>query len=251
MTTKTAGRAVQGASPSSPPVADEHRLTGRIAVVVGILAGVSLGIGVFTPVRAGQWCSGSCLTYPYRGAEAFAPRDYWWMWPAALTALGVVLLLASIRRDAGGRRWLWGESAVVLAGVAAAVLLVDYAIQLGAVLPSLLTGQTEGLTLWLMYHPSGVFIVLEDLGYLLMAAALLAAGMTLADPTRRGVATRWLLIGAGILVLVAFVGFGLWFGRDLADHFEILAIAVNWATLVVVGALLGLPRRRPQPLDRR
>jgi hypothetical protein len=31
--------------------------------------------------------------------------------------------------------------------------------------PSLLKGETEGLTLFLQYNPDGIFIALEDLGY--------------------------------------------------------------------------------------
>lgn len=222
---------------------DRPSPTGWVAAGVGVCAAVALTLGMLTPPRSGPWCSGPCLTYPYAGAEAFAPRDYWWMWPAVLTALGVVVLAASIRHDAAGRRWLWGETAVILAGVAAAVLLVDYAIQLGAVMPSLLNGRTEDLGLFVMYHPSGVFIALEDLGYLLMGAALLATGLIVPERTRRGRAARWVLVGAGAVVLAAFVGLTLWFGRDLADHFEIVAIGTNWTALILVGALLGLPRR--------
>lgn len=158
--------------------------------------------------------------------------------------LGVVALMACILHDADRLRRMWGQIALVLAAVAAAALAIDYAIQLAAVQPSMLAGQTQDLNLVSMYNPHGVFIALEDLGYLLMAVSFLFAGLAIARRARFGSAVRWILIISGIVVAAALGALGLWYGRQLDDQFEVVAIGIDWTVLIVVGVLLGLSSRR-------
>jgi hypothetical protein len=132
-----------------------------------------------------------------------------------------------------------------MAITAASVLTVDYGIQLGAVQPSLAAGRTEGLELFLMYDPSGIFIALEDVGYLMMALGFLSIGVAMETRTRIGSVARWLLIGAGVLVPAVLVAFVARFGSDLQDRFEIVAISIDWSVLLVVGILVGVTARRP------
>jgi hypothetical protein len=49
------------------------------------------------------------------------------------------------------------------------VLLGGYFVQFSMVPVSLMNGQSEGIALLTQYNPYGVFIVLEELGYLLMS----------------------------------------------------------------------------------
>jgi hypothetical protein len=138
--------------------------------------------------------------------------------------------------------------------VAAAALTIDYAIQLAVVQPSLLAGQTQNLSLVSMYNPHGIFIALEDLGYLLMAVSFLFAGLAIARHARFGNAIRWILIISGAVVAAVLLALGLWYGRQLNDQFEVVAIGIDWAVLIVVGALLALSsgrvRRRPASATR-
>jgi hypothetical protein len=90
--------------------------------------------------------------------------------------------------------------ALGLATVAAAALTIDYVIQLAAVQPSMLAGQTQDLSLVSMYNPHGIFLALEDLGYLLMAVSFLFAGLAIARRARFGSAIRWILIISGNVV---------------------------------------------------
>ena len=99
-----------------------------------------------------------------------------------------------------------------------------------------------------MYNPHGSFLALEDLGYLLMAVSFLFAGLAVARRARFGSAVRWILVISGI-VAAALLALGLWYGRQLDDRFEVVAIGIDWAVLIVVGVLPGLSsgrvRRRP------
>jgi hypothetical protein len=54
-----------------------------------------------------------------------------------------------------------------------AILVVDYASQLTFIQPALVLGETEGLP-WTQYNPHGIFIALENVGYVLLNLAFLA-----------------------------------------------------------------------------
>jgi hypothetical protein len=218
--------------------------TGRVAARTAVFAAAALGFGLTTPPRSGPHCARPCITYPYTDAAAFVPRDYLWMYPATLTALGAVALMACILHDAGRPRRTWGQIALGLATVAAAALTIDYAIQLAAVQPSMLAGQTRDLSLVSMYNPHGIFLALEDLGYLLMAVSFLFAGLAIARRARFGSAVRWILLISGIVVAAALLVLGLWYGRQLDDRFEVVTIGIDWAVLMVAGVLLGLSSGR-------
>jgi hypothetical protein len=82
-----------------------------------------------------------------------------------------------------------------------------------------------------------------------MAVSFLFAGLAIARRARFGSAVRWILIISGIVVAAALLALGLWYGRQLDDQFEVVAIGIDWTVLIVVGVLLGLSsgpvRRRP------
>lgn len=64
-------------------------------------------------------------------------------------------------------RWS-ASSGCCIAVVAAAVLLIDYFIQFSVMPLSLQKEQLEGWALFTQYNPNGVFLALEELGFLLM-----------------------------------------------------------------------------------
>jgi len=55
--------------------------------------------------------------------------------------------------------------------VGLATLIIDYAIQLTFIQPALLVGETEDLSPWTQYNPHGIFIAMENGGYVLGPAA--------------------------------------------------------------------------------
>jgi hypothetical protein len=53
-------------------------------------------------------------------------------------------------------------------------------------------------------------------------------------------AARLVLIVAGALTMISLAALALYYGRDLGYRFEVLAIGVDWLTLIVVGVMLAL-----------
>ena len=125
-----------------------------------------------------------------------------------------------------------------LGAVAAAALLVDYVVQLAVLQPSLLRGETAGLSLWSQYNPHGVFIALEDLGYFLLGLVLLTLAAVFTGRSRLERALRWLVLVGGALTVVALPVLAVAYRADLEYRYEVAAIALTWVTLIAGGVLL-------------
>jgi hypothetical protein len=220
-----------------------RRLGFWIAILTAALAVITFAVGVTTPPRSGPFCAGSCITYPYTDAAAFVPRDYLWMYPASLLAVIVVVLMTCIHQCAPDDRKIWNLIGLSFASVSAAVILIDYSVQLAVVQPSLVEGETAFLSLWSQYNPHGIFIAFEDLGYLMMAVAFLfVAGVFRGSGLGR--ALRWLFLIGSLLAIGALVAFSLYFGLNLEYRFEVAVLTIDWAVLIVAGVLLSILFRR-------
>lgn len=227
-------RAAGGRSTAAPAA----RLGAGLALATTIVGLVALASALTTPPRSGPFCRSSCLGFPYTDAAAFVPRDYWWMYPQSLLILLVVALLVCIHQAAAASERVCSGIAVGLGAVAAAALLVDYAIQLTVLQPSLLREETAGLSAWSQYNPHGVFIALENLGYLLLGLALLTVAAVFAGPSPLGRGLRWLFVAGGALTVVALPALAVAYGADLEYRYEVAAIALTWLTLIPGGVLL-------------
>jgi hypothetical protein len=215
-----------------------------VAVLTAALAAAALAMAVTTPPRSGPYCSMSCIAYPYTNAAAFVPRDYLWMYPAALLSMTFIVLIACIHRQVRDDLKVFSLAAMCFASLGAALILPDYVIQIAVVQPSLLDGQVSGLSLFSQYNPHGIFIALEDGGYSLMGLAFLFSGLSLARLTRLERVARRLLVISGIAVIGVLVSFALIFGKDLEYRFEVIAISIDCLVLVVAGVLLGVLFKR-------
>jgi hypothetical protein len=163
------------------------------------------------------------------------------MYPLLLMLLATLMLSVAIHGlTVRGRRAL-SLTGVGLTVVAVALLAADYGIQLTAVQPALLAGETDDLSLWTQYNPHGMFIALENVGYTAMGAGFVFLGSALAaQETRMERAAGWALRAGGALTLLALVAYAVVYGADLQYRFEVAAIAITWLTLLAAGASLAL-----------
>ena len=136
-----------------------------------------------------------------------------------LLMLLFVALAASVHLYAPSTRKIFSLVGLCFASVAAAVLLIDYFIQVTVVPLSLEKGQLDGWAVLTMYNPYGVFIALEELGYLLMSLALALLAPVFVGRNRVERAIRWVLL------------------------LNFLAVVV-WLTLIVAGPLVAVVLRR-------
>lgn len=216
------------------------------ALATALLTVVTFGFAITAIPDAGRNCQQNCATYPF-SSELIAsqfPGDYLWMIPAMLLMLAFVALIAAIHLFAPAERKVFSLVGLCLAVVAATVLLIDYFIQFTVMPLSLEKGQLEGWALFTQYNPNGVFLALEELGFLLMSVVFLAIAPVFVGATKLDRAVRWVLVG-GFAATVAALGIvSATFGLDRQDTFEIAAISIVWLTIVIAGPLMSLVFRR-------
>ncbi len=149
------------------------------------------------------------------------PGDYLWMYPAMVLMLFFVALVAAIHVCAPPARRVFSLIALCVAVLAAAVLLIDYYLQASVMQTSLEKGQLDGWSLLTQYNPNGVFIALEELGYLLMAVVFLCLAPVFVGTSGVERALRWLLRASFAASILALVVVSAVKGTDRGDTFEI------------------------------
>lgn len=235
-----------------PEVAAAAKTACRIGFPVALaLAGMAaLGflLGVTTPPRSGPWCAGECMLYPFADAGRFFPRDYFWMVPAILLTPLFLAANACVYLCVPLRGKPWALIAGFFAAISAAMVTFDYFAQVVVVEPSLRHHEADGLALLTQYNPHGLFIALEDLGYLFLAAAFASLAAAIPTAVRPGRALRWTLEVAALLVAIAFLAFAALFGVEMALPFELAVITVDWMALLVTGILLAVWFRRVEKM---
>ena len=239
--------AVSGRRPEQQPgvVTTPPPATSSAAVRVGTW--VSFTMSGLTVVTFGLALTAAPdeVAYPFT-SDAIAdkwPADYLWMYPAMLLMLLFVVFVACVHENAPPSRKIFGLVALCLAVLAAAVLLINYFVQVTVMSPSLEKGQVDGFAMLTMYNPDGVFIALEELGFLLMSLSLAVLAPVFVSGTRVERAVRWLFVSALVIAVVALVAVSVDRGVDRGYVFELIVITIVWTTLIVGGPLVAVALR--------
>ena len=214
-----------------------------VATLTAVMTGVTFFLAILTLPKSGPLCLENCVEYPYTAIAAYIPRDFLWIYPALLPAPLFVMLLSGLHGKAAVDRQRFSRQGLAFGLIAATLLTADYFIQLRVIQPAVLKGEFDGLAPLTQYNPHGVFIALEEAGYLFMGVAFLFAG--LAVPVRKGLyrATRRVFVSGFTVVILLFVVFSTAYGMDVEYRFEIAAISVDWTVLMVAGTVLALAYR--------
>lgn len=239
------GRERPGASAEGTDVDPASQVGTRLgfwaAVMTAAFSAVALAVAVTTPPRSGPYCRSECVSYPFTDVAGYVPRDYLWMYPAMLGSIAFVALAACIHSLAASRWKQCAFAGTSLAVVAAGALVIDYGLQLSVMQPSLLAGETAGLSLLSQYNPHGIFIGLENIGYGTLALASVFLGVPLVTSSMKAArAAGRVFVLAGALVLGLLVFFAILYQEALEYRFEVLGLLVMDVALVGCGALMAL-----------
>jgi hypothetical protein len=212
---------------------------GMYAAAFTALAGVvAFGLAITAVPVAGANCPSNCLPYPYMGTAGQWPKDFLWQPPAILFVLGYLALMLSIHYAVPAERKILSHAAVALALVSATVLALDYYIQFAVVPVSLQAGETDGLPLLIQYNPHGLFIALEEFGYLAMAVSFVLVASAFDIGGRLAAGVRWIFRAAFGAAFLGLAAYWVAFGIDRKDRFEIVILSACWLALIANGALL-------------
>ena len=222
------------------------------ALQVGFSASISLAaITLITFAFAltaipisGAFCPEGCIDYPYLDTLSQFPGDYLWMFPAIILLLTYLIFSISIHHFAAVERKIFSQIGVGFAFIATTVLLLDYFLQFSVIPASLKSGETEGIPLLTQYNPHGIFIAMEELGYLMMSASFLFLGAAFSGRSRLESAVKWTFFLAFALALLSFLAISIQYGIVRKDRFEVFVISIDWLALIINGILLSILFRR-------
>ena len=214
------------------------------AILTTIVTIVTFGFAMIAIPVSGANCPGDCVEYPYLNTISQFPRDFLWMPLAIILVLAYVTLMVSIHCCAPEQKRIFSQVGLSFALVAAAILVADYYIQFSVIPMSLTNSETEGLPLLIQYNPHGVFLAMEEAGYLVMSLSFLFMAPVFANRSRLESAVRWIFIIAFILVIVSLVIISINYGLERQDRFEVVAISIDWLVLITSGVLLSIVFRK-------
>lgn len=210
------------------------------AISTTILTFVTFGFALSAIPISGANCPADCVNYPYLDTVAQYPQDFRWMPVAMGLVLAYLALMIAIHFYAPEHKKIFSQAGVALALIATAILLVDYFLQFSVIPMSLQNNETAGVALLIQYNPHGVFLALEELGYLLMALSFLCVAPVFAHKGRLETAVQWVFIAAFVLVIVSLASITSSYGLDRQDRLEVAILSIDWLGLLVNGVLLSV-----------
>jgi len=191
---------------------------------------------IAVPISGANAPNGGIL-YPYLETIERYPRDYFWQYLAMLMICIYLINIISIKAIVNREKQFYIQIASSFALIATATLLINYYVQVNVVPVSLINQEHEGIALFTQYNPHGLFIALEELGYIMMAISF-----AFLIPIFRGkytniIAVMYLL--AVIIAIVSFVFISIQYGLDRLDRYEVIIISTTWLVLIINGILIG------------
>lgn len=209
------------------------------SIITTLLTVITFGIAINTPPLSGPFCTGSCFEYPYTDIAGRFPRDYYWMYPAILLSFSYLMMMISVHHVASNEKKLYSMIGVAFGLMSAFVLSVDYFIQLSVIQPSLLAGETEGIALLTQFNPHGIFIVLEELGFLFMSISFVFLIPVFYKTNALEKAIKSISIISFLFVLASFASIAMIYGINREYRFEVAVITITWIELIVIGILFS------------
>jgi len=229
-------------------MAFSNKFASYAAILTTVSTVVTFVFAFLAVPRSGPLCASSCFGYPYTESITRFPADYIWMYLAIVGLIIYTVLMVCIHRYADSQRKTFSQIGLSFALMSALILLADYFIQISVIQPSLLLGELEGIALISQYNPHGIFIALEELGYILMSIAFLfMAPVFFRNKLEK--ALRYIFTANFALMVISFIVFSVLYGINREYRFEIAVIAINWLTLIPSGILLSMIFKRSLQLQ--
>jgi hypothetical protein len=220
--------------------------TGKIELRFGLYSSLSLviltiitwGFAMIAVPSAGPYCPGDCMSYPFPDILMYYPRDYYWMYVSIFQLFAYIIFIVSIHFISPIEKKLFSLISVAFALISGIVLLIAYFLQFTVVPVSVLNGETDGIALITQYNGHGIFIAMEDLGYITMSISFffLSFIFSMKNPLAKSI--RLILSVSFVLTVLAFVFYTIKFGIDRSYRFEVAAISINWLVTISAGILI-------------
>jgi len=166
------------------------------------------------------------------------------MYPAIILIICFVVFMVMIQNLASKKMKLFSQIGLSFTMMSASILILDYFVQLAVIQPSILSGENQGIALLSQYNPHGIFIAMEEIGYIFMSLAFLFMVPVFSKFKKLNNAVRWTFIFNFAFTIISLIIISLLFGIHREYRFEVAAITINWLTLIIAGILMSLIFRK-------
>lgn len=210
-----------------------------ISLFTVVITIITFGIAICTPPLSGPFCKSGCFEYPYHEIISRFPRDYFWMFPAIILSFSYMVMMITVHKAVPPGKSVFSLAGVAFAVISTLILSVDYFVQVSFIQPSLLAGETEGIAMISQFNPHGLFIILEEIGFITMNISFIFLAPTLSSSTRIEKSLRLTFIIGFILMLLSFAAVVLIQGIKREYRFEVIIISITWIELIIVSILFS------------
>jgi hypothetical protein len=210
------------------------------SIILSAATIITFGFAMIAIPPSGPYCPANCMEYPFLKSLTYYPRDYLWMYCAMLQLVAYFIVMISIHFITLPGKKIYTFIGFSFSIISATVLLSDYFIQFAVVPISYMKNEFDGIPLISQYNGHGIFIALEELGYILMSFSLLSIAPSFSVKNRLERAIKLVLIVSFVGTMLSFVFYTLKYGIDRSYRFEVAAITVNFLTLITIGILMAI-----------
>lgn len=214
------------------------------SLLLSILTLVTFGFAMIAIPPSGPYCPGNCMDYPFSDLLLYYPRDYYWMYLAIFQLFAFIIFIVVNHFLAKSSGKLYTFLSISFSLVSATVLLIAYFTQFSVVPISMMKGETEGMAMITQYNEHGLFIAMEELGYIAMSIALFFLAFAFSKNTLIEKIIRVILISQLIITILAFLFYSIKFGIERSYMFEVATITINWLSIITVGIMIGIHYRK-------
>ncbi len=186
------------------------------------------------------------IQHPYHEILSRFPRDYYWMFPAIILSFSYLIMMICVHHFTANEKKLFSLMGITFAIISTLILSVDYFIQVSFIQPSLLAGETEGIAALSQYNPHGVFIILEELGFITMNISFFCLVPGFSNSNKLEKKIRWTFISSFLLMLVSLVTILVIHGIRREYRFELIIISITWIELIITGVFFSIYFRKSQ-----
>lgn len=214
------------------------------ALILTIITILTFAASMFAIPPAGPYCPNNCMEYPYENILSYFPRDYIWMYLASFQVITLMIFFISTYSVIPDARKIIGIISIVFGILSSSVLLINYYVQYAVVPISVLKNEREGISLLTQYNGHGIFIALEELGFILMSIAYAFLSLAFSKASKLHKSIKLLMLLPIIVIFISFIGYSLIYGLDRDYRFEVVAITINWITTIIIGILMCIKYHR-------
>lgn len=209
----------------------------KTSLITAILTIITFAIAVMTPPLSGPFCKADCFQYPFTDIASRFPRDYYWMYFAMVLMIAYLIMMISVHQTVENEKKHLSLISVSFAVMSTMILFADYFIQVSVIQPSILAGETDGISILSQFNPHGIFIVLEEIGFLFMNISFFCLIPIFSNQNSNQKAIKWTSIIGFSLTIIAFILISLTHGINREYRFEVAVISIVWLELIVLGFL--------------